>query len=113
MLCLARIVLGVLRITGITALALVLTFCLWLEVIAGSGNAWDYVQPGNTNPGAATAWFGFAVLGPAVMVVTTIRSRRRPYGLTDRALHVETWGLIIAIPLALVAFVIFAAGAII
>jgi hypothetical protein len=104
MLRLARTVFTVLRITGVILLALFLALCLWIEVIAGTGNAWDYVQPGYSNPGAVSAWMAFAVLGPAVVVVTVIRTRRRPYGIANRALHIEKWGLLVAIPLALLAF---------
>jgi hypothetical protein len=108
MLCAVRIVIGVFRITGVILLALLLALCLWIEVAAGTGDAREYVQPGYTNVGGATAWFVFALVGPAVVVGTMFRSRRRPYGLTDRALHIEKWGLVVAIPLGLFGVVVIA-----
>jgi small-conductance mechanosensitive channel len=83
-------------------LAPLLVACLWAEVIAGTGNAWDYAQVGQVNYPLFAVSMGFALCGPLVVVATTIRTRPRISNITSRVLRIEKWGLAIGFPLGLV-----------
>lgn len=96
-------------------LAPVLAFCLWCDAIAGSGTAWNYLQPGQRNVVGIAAGFAFSVLLPVVVLVTMARSRRSTSGngIVSRALRIEKWGLLVGLPLTFVALIPIAAGSII
>jgi hypothetical protein len=101
------------RIAAAVLLAPVLSLCLWIEVIAGTGMAWGCVQPGQTSLVGAMAWFAFSAFGPGVVVVTTLRSRRRLTGLANRTLRIEKCGFIAGVPLALLGLFIIATSSLI
>jgi hypothetical protein len=89
-------------------LAPVLVAFLWIEVIAGTGTAWGFAQPGRTNWALFALWMAFAAAGPAALAATTIRTRSRLRSLTGRILSIEKWGLIVVVPLGLIAVVTIA-----
>ena len=93
-------------------LAPVLAFGMWAAAIAGTGTAWNYSQPGQTNLVGVVGGFAFSALMPAVVLVTLVRSRRHVHsrGIVNRVLLIEKWGLPLAIPLLLVSLVIVSAG---
>ena len=95
-------------------LAPVLVFGMWAAAIAGTGTAWNYSQPGQTNLVGVVGGFTFSALIPAVVVMTLVRSRRHVHGrgLVNRALLIEKWALPLGVPVLLVSFVIVSAGAI-
>ena len=50
-------------------LAPVLAFGMWAAAIAGTGTAWNYSQPGQTNLVGVVGGFAFSALIPAVVLV--------------------------------------------
>jgi hypothetical protein len=100
--------------TAVT-LAPVLAFCLWCNVIAGSGAAWNAVQPGQRSLAWVLAGFAFSALLPVVVLVAMVRLREHAHGggIVNRALRIEKWGLLVGLPLTLVALIPFAAGSVI
>jgi hypothetical protein len=88
---------------------------MWCDAIAGSGAAWDSIQPGQRNIAWVVAGFGFSALLPVVVLVTTVRSRGHAHGsdVVNRALRIEKWGLLVALPITIVALIPFAAGSVI
>ena len=90
------------------ALAPVLVASLWLEVTAGTGTAWSYSRPGQSDAALLALWLAYAFAGPLVILVVTIRIRSRLPGITRRVLLIEKWGLIVAIPLGIMAIAIVA-----
>ena len=103
------------RTTMALFFAPVLVCCIWAEAIAGTGSAWNDLQPGQRNLSWATGWFIYAVAVPTVVVVATVLTRRRVgnHDLVDRALRIEKWGLAFALPLFGVAALVFLGSAII
>jgi hypothetical protein len=103
------------RIATAVTLAPVLAFCLWCNAIAGSGAAWNAVQPGQRSVAWVLAGFAFSALLPVVVLVIMVRSRGHAHGggMVNRALRIEKWGLLVGVPMALVAVVPFAAGSVI
>ena len=100
---------------GVVAVVLVpiVVLCLLLEVTAGTGLAWESLNTEPTRVGWAAAWFAFALLGPVVVVMATVRSRGREPDLVSRALSIEKAALMAVVPLALVSvFVIIVASVI-
>lgn len=97
---------------GRAVLALLLTpvlvVSLWIEVIAGTGTAWAFYQPGQANDALLALWTAFAACGPVTVLTTTIRTRSRLPGMTSRVLRIEKWGLIVVLPLAFAGLVIVA-----
>jgi hypothetical protein len=96
-------------------LAPVLAFCLWCDAIAGSGTAWNYLQPGQRNVAWVLAGFAFSVLLPVVVLVIMVRSRGHAHGsgIVNRGLRIEKWGLVVGLPMTLVALIPIAAGSVI
>jgi hypothetical protein len=103
------------RTTMALVLAPVLACCIWAEAIAGTGSAWNDLQPGQRNLSWATGWFLYAAVVPTVVVVTTLLTRRGVgnHDLVGRALRIEKWGLVFALPLFVVAAMVFLGSAII
>jgi hypothetical protein len=100
--------------TAIT-LAPVLAFCMWCDAIAGSGTAWNALQPGERSIPWILAGFAFSALLPVVVLVTMVRSRGHAHGsgIVNRALRIEKWGLLVGLPITLMALIPFAAGSVI
>jgi hypothetical protein len=94
-------------------LAPVLMVSLWIEVIAGTGTAWGFAQPGQTNWTLFAVWMAFAAAGPATVVVATILTRSRSPGVTGRVLRIEKWGLVVVVPLGFIAMLAIAAQSVI
>jgi hypothetical protein len=103
------------RIATAVTLAPVLAFCLWCNAIAGSGAAWNAVQPGQRSVAWVLAGFAFSALLPAVVLVTLGHSQGHVHGggTVNRALRIEKWGLLVGLPMALLALVPLAAGSVI
>jgi hypothetical protein len=95
------------------ALVPVLVVSLWIEVIAGTGTAWAFAQPGQTNSPLLSLWMAFAGAGPATVVAITIGTRSRLPSMTGRILRIEKWGLIVAVPLSLIGIWIIAVQSVI
>jgi hypothetical protein len=94
-------------------LAPVLIVSLWVEVIAGTGTAWGFAQPGQTNWTLFAVWMAFAAAGPATVVVATILTRSQLPSVTGRVLRIERWGLIVVVPLGFIAMLTIAARSVI
>lgn len=94
-------------------LAPVLIVSLWIEVIAGTGTAWGFAQPGQTNWTLVTVWMAFAAAGPATIVVATILTRSPLPSVTGRVLRIEKWGLLVVVPLGFIAMLTIAAQSVI
>jgi hypothetical protein len=101
------------RIIGSILLLPVVVYCLVLEVAAGTGTAWACFQPDGRNIPEGFAWFAFALIGPAVLVFSTIRSRSRIPNLASRALNIEKWTLGFGIPIGIASMFIIAVQSII
>jgi hypothetical protein len=89
-------------------LAPVLVVSLWIEVIAGTGTAWAFAQPGQANDAVLALWMAFAACGPVTVLTATVRTRSRLPGRISRVLRIEKCGLIVAFPLAFVGLFIIA-----
>lgn len=96
-------------------LAPILAFCMWCDAIAGSGAAWNSLQPGQRSAAWALAWFAYSVLLPVIVLITMVRSRGRVHGsgVVNRALRIEKWGLLLGVPITLPALVTIAAASIV
>jgi hypothetical protein len=94
-------------------LAPVLIVSLWIEVIAGTGTAWGFAQPGHTNWTLFAVWMAFAAAGPVTVVVATILTRTRLPSVTGRVLRIEKWGLIVVAPLGFIGILTIAAQSVI
>jgi hypothetical protein len=103
------------RATTAIALVPVLGCIMWLEAIAGTGSAWDELQPGHRSLGWAIGWFVYAGIVPAVVLFAMALTRHdeRSGRIVNRALHIEKWGLAFALPLLAVAALVLLGGAII
>ena len=91
----------------ITALLVFALAGTWLDVL------WTRQQYTNNGP---TDWFGcglIALLGPAVAVVSAIRSKTWHVGLWMRLLRIEKRTLLIVIPLTLYTLLCISAAAVI
>jgi hypothetical protein len=94
-------------------LAPVLIVSLWIEVIVGTGTAWGFAQPGQTNWTQFAVWMAFAAAGPATVVVATILTRSQLPSMTGRVLRIERWGLLVVVPLSFIAMLTIAAQSVI
>jgi hypothetical protein len=103
------------RMATAVTLAPVLAFCLWCDAIAGSGAAWNSLQPGQRSVVGVLVGFAFSALLPAVVLLTMVRSRGHAHGsgIVNRALRIEKWGLWVGLPITLVALIPIAAGSVI
>jgi hypothetical protein len=104
------------RVIGSLLLAPWLVLSLWLEVAVGIQVVWanlvGYVSPSKPDVAAAMWFLAATLIGPAVVVFTTIRTRQRT-SLSSRVLCIECWSLLVVGPLALFALVLVAASAVI
>jgi hypothetical protein len=96
-------------------LAPLLAFCVWCDAIAGSGTAWNNLQPGQESILGVLAGFTVSLLLPVVVLATMARSRGDAggRGIVNRALRIEKWGLAVGLPLTLLALIPIAAGSVI
>jgi len=89
---------------------------LWLEVVVGTQAAWasfvSYVSPSQPNVAAGLCFLAATLLGPAIVIVATIRTRRR-VGIGSRVLRIECWSLPVVCPLGVLAFLLLVASAVI
>ena len=95
------------RVCCAIALLPVVFVCLWLEAIGGSAIAWD-----GDNRWAFAGW-AVAVIGPAVLVIATLRTRPMREHMARRVFRIEVWTLIAALPGALLCLLAIMAAAVI
>ena len=104
------------RVVASLLLAPWLLLGLWFEVAVGIQIVWanlvGYVSPSQPDVTAAMCFLAATVVGPGLVVFTTVRTRRRT-SLISRVLRIECWSLLVVGPLALFALVLVAASAVI
>jgi hypothetical protein len=106
------------RQLGRTSLAIlllpVLAGFLWLEVVIGTEFTWQavvgYVSP--SQPSIAGGIIGTVATsaGPIVTVILTLTAKSKALNNTDRLLRIESWGISVAVPIALFGLVFTAMG---
>jgi hypothetical protein len=87
--------------------------CLLLEVIWGSGIAWGYISEQPRNYWGIVAGFFATVIGPAVLVFATLRTRSMREHMARRVMRIEVWTLIATLPFALLCLLAIMAAAVI
>jgi hypothetical protein len=97
-------------------LAPLLAGVMWWETVASTQLLWDAVV-GYSSPSqiqwAGCFWsLGFLLVGPTTVLLTTFLTRHRRLTFSERAIRVESLGLLVATPVALLLFLIAAGSAI-
>lgn len=89
------------RILAAVVLAPVLVGALWVEVALGTTVLWYWLQPAPWNHLMVIIPALVVVLGPAIVLGQTLRTRVQGLAALDRIVRIEIWGLAVSGPLAL------------
>jgi|HubBroStandDraft_2_1064218.scaffolds.fasta_scaffold318560_2 hypothetical protein len=88
------------------ALLPIVFICLLLAAVDGSSIAWSWINDQSPNYIGDIAGLAVAVMGPAALIVATLRTRPIRQQMTRRVLRIEGWTLIAALPSVLIILII-------